>query len=451
MAASAFDSLIYGRLFADDAIMAQLDDRAQVRSMLRVEAALARAEAGAGLIPGEAAERIAAVAESLDLDPAGLAEATAANGVPVSALVASLREAVDGDASSWVHWGATSQDIVDTSLALRLRQITTELEARLDVLVRRLLDLARRHATTATLARTRSQAAVPTSFGLKAAVWAAPLQRHRVRLAELKPRVLVVQLGGAAGTRSALGSKGADVVQRLAGDLSLAPATLPWHAQRDGLAELAGWLSLVTGSLAKLGLDITLLAQTGIEELRVGGGGGSSTMPQKDNPVGAELLVALARHNAALLGEMHQALIHGQERDGAAWSGEWLALPQMLAGTGAALSRAGALVGALSVDTGRMTGNLAAMNGLACAEAATFALARCMPRREAEALVTTAVERTRANGGDLLDHLAAATDADVDWDALKSPAAQIETAAAMLAEFLAEFPAEDAGRVPPAD
>lgn len=437
MAASVFDSLIYGRLFADDAIMAQLDDREQVRTMLRVEAALARAEAGAGLIPGDAAERIAAVAETLDPDPAGLADPTAANGVPVSALVARLREAVGGEAASWVHWGATSQDIVDTSLALRVMEITKVLEARLDDLDRKLMDLARRHARTATLARTRSQAAVPTSFGLKAAGWAAPLQRHRARLAELRPRVLVVQLGGAAGTRSVLGGKGADVVARLARDLSLAPTTLPWHAQRDSIAELAGWLSLVTGSLAKLGQDITLLAQTGIEELRVGGGG-SSTMPQKDNPVGAELLVALARHNAALLGEMHQALIHGQERDGAAWSGEWLALPQMLAGAGAALSRAGGLIDMLSVDAGRMAGNLAAMNGLACAEAATFALARRMPRREAEALVRTAVERTRAEGGHLLDHLAAATDTDVDWEGLKSPAAQIETAAAILADFLAE-------------
>lgn len=437
MAASVFDSLIYGRLFADDAIMAQLDDREQVRTMLRVEAALARAEAGAGLIPAAAAERIAVAAQSLDPDPAGLAGPTAASGVPVSALVARLREAVGGEAASYVHWGATSQDIVDTSLSLRLREVTMVLDTRLENLVRKLMDLARRHAGTPMLARTRSQAAVPTSFGLKVAGWTAPLQRHRSRLAELKPRVLSVQLGGAAGTRSVLGGAGTEVVAALARDLSLAPTTLPWHAQRDGIAELAGWLSLVTGSLAKLGQDVTLLAQTGIEELRVDGGG-SSTMPQKDNPVGAELLVALARHNAALLGEMHQALIHGQERDGAAWSGEWLALPQMLAGAGAALSRAAGLIDALSVNTGRMAENLAAMHGLACAEAATFALASRMPRQDAEQLVKAAVERTRAEGGHLLDLLAAATDTDVDWEALKSPAAQIETAAAILADFLAD-------------
>lgn len=435
MTASVFDSPIYGRLFADEVIAAQFDDRQQIRAMLRVEAALARAEGEAGLIPADAAQQIAAAACSLDPDPASLAERTAANGVPVAALVALLREAVGDAAASYVHWGATSQDIVDTALATRLAEVAAQLDERLEGLIRSLLDLARRHAETPMLARTRSQAAVPTSFGLKAAGWAAPLVRHRTRLAELKPRVLVAQLGGAAGTRSVLGDAGPEVAAALARELSLEHATLPWHAQRDGPAELAGWLSLVTGSLAKLGQDVVLLAQSGIEELRVEGGG-SSTMPQKNNPVGAELLVALARHNAVLLAEMHQSLIHGHERDGAAWSGEWLALPQMAVAAGAALARAAELIDALAVDKQRMAANLAAMNGLACAEAATFALARWMPREEAEALVRTAAERTRADGGDLFDHLARASNADVDWQALKTPRAQIESAVRMLREFL---------------
>lgn len=436
MTASVFDSLIYGRLFGDDDIAAPFGDREQVRAMLRVEAALARAEARAGLIPRDAADRIASVAQSLDPDPAALAGGTAANGVPVTALVAILQEAVGREASAYVHWGATSQDIVDTALILRLHDATDLLDERLAGLVRKLLDLARRHADTPMLARTRSQAAVPTSFGLKAAGWAAPLQRHRARLAELKPRVLVAQLGGAAGTRSVLGTAGTEVAAALARELSLGHTVLPWHAQRDGIVELAGWLSLVTGSLAKLGQDVVLLAQTGIGEIRIGGGA-SSTMPQKNNPVGAEVVVALARHNAALLGEMHQALVHGNERDGSAWSSEWIALPQMAVATGAALARAADLLDALAVDRQRMANNLAAMNGLACAEAATFALARCMPRRDAEGLVKTAVERSRANGGHLLDHLAATTDAPVDWETLKNPEAQIETAVRMLDEFLA--------------
>lgn len=442
MTASVFDSLIYGRLFADDAIAALFDDREQVRAMLRVEAALARAEAAAGVIPEQAAQRIVAAAESLDPDPAGLAETTNENGVPVSALVARLRDAVGGEAASYVHWGATSQDIVDTALVLRLCDAATLLDERLADLGSKLSDLARRHADTPMLARTRSQAAVPTSFGLKAAGWAAPLQRHRTRLAELKPRVLMVQLGGAAGTRSVLGSAGTAVVAELARELSLGATTVPWHAQRDGVAELAGWLSLVTGSLAKLAQDIILLAQTGIDEVRPGGGG-SSTMPHKSNPVGAELLVALARHNAALLGEMHQALVHNHERDGAAWTSEWIALPQMTVAAGTALSRAAGLIEALTIDETRMAANLAELNGLALAESATFALTRSMPRQQAERLVKAAVERARTDQRHLFDHLAAATDAEVDWDALKSPAAQVETAARIVDEFLAPQRASD--------
>lgn len=437
MTASVFDSLIYGDLFADDAIAEHFSDREEVRAMLRVEAALALAGARAGLVPRRAAERIASVAGGLEPDPAALAAATAANGVPVTALVARLREAVGNDAAAWVHWGATSQDIVDTALILRLRDAAALLDARLDALIGRLLELARQHADTPMLARTRSRAAVPTSFGLKAAGWAAPLQRHRDRLAELRPRLLVVQLGGAAGTRSVFGASGTAVVTGLARELSLGHTVLPWHSQRDAVAELAGWLSLVTGSLAKLGQDVVLLAQSGIDELRLDSGGGSSTMPQKTNPVGAELLVALARHNTALLGEMHQALVHGQERDGAAWSGEWLALPQMTVAAGTALTRATALLDTLAVDAERMAENLAAMKGLACAEAATFALAAHMPRPEAEALVRDAAARVERDGGHLLDRLAAATDADVDWEALKAPEAQIESAVRMLDAFLA--------------
>lgn len=436
MTVSVFDSAIYGRLFADDAVAGLFDDRARIRAMLRVEAALALAEARAGVIPGDAAQRIASVARALDPDPASLAAAAAADGVPTTALVTLLREAVGGEAAGYVHWGATSQDILDTALVLAMRDTAAMLDERLEGLVCALLDLARRYAETPILGRTRSQGAVPTSFGLKAAGWAAPLQRHRTRLAELKARVFAVQLGGAAGTRSVLGQRGPDVIVALARELSLDAAVLPWHAQRDGIAELAGWLSLVTGSLAKLGQDITLLAQTGIDEVRVADGGGSSTMPRKNNPVGAELLVALGRHNAALLGELHQSMIHANERDGAAWTGEWIALPQMAVAAGAALTRAAALVGGLAVDEQRMKENLASMNGLACAEAALFALARCMPRRDAEQLVQAAAERTETDGGHLLDHLAVLTDAELDWEALKSPGAQIEAAVGVLNEFL---------------
>jgi len=439
---SALDSLIHRGLFADDAVAALFEDRAQIHAMLRTEAALARASAECGVIPAEAAERIAAAAAGLDPDPAQLAAGTTASGVPVGALVDVLRQAVDqtvgSDAASWVHWGATSQDIVDTALVLRLRALTRILDTRLDTVCGGLRDLARRYAAAPITARTRSQAAVPTCFGLKAAGWAAPLQRHRTRLTELEPRLLVVQLGGAAGTRSAFGGAGDRIMMALARELELSPAPLPWHTQRDALAELAGWLSLVTGSLAKLGRDVLLLAQTEVGELHLAAAGGSSTMPHKANPVGAEILAALAQHNAALLGEMHQALVHTAERDGAAWSSEWLALPQMAVAAGAALNQVATVLDSLVVDTVRMAANLNALNGVPLAEAASFALARHMPRPEAERLVGEAAARTRRDGVHLLDHLAKATDAPVDWASLRDPAVQLETARAMVERFLAE-------------
>jgi len=435
MSVGAFYSLIHRGLFADDAVAALFDDREQIRAMLDVEAALARAEAAAGLIPGEAADGISNAARTLELDPARFTEATATSGVPVGPLISALRDAAGVESAPWVHWGATSQDIVDTALVLRLRGAIDILDERLAAVSGRLLELARRYADTPLTGRTRSQAAVPSSFGLQAAGWAAPLQRHRRRLEELKPRLLVVQLGGAAGTRSVFGPSAKAVVAALARELELGTTALPWHSQRDAVAELAGWLSLVTASLAKLGRDVILLAQTEVGELRIEGGG-SSTMPQKTNPVAAEILVALARHNASLLGEMHQAMVHAQERDGAAWSSEWLALPQMTVAAGAALARTDTLLDSLTVDADRMADNLAALDGLVLAESATFALARYVPLPEAQRLVAAAARETREKGGHLLDRLAAETDAPVDWEALKDPARQIETARNMVHDFL---------------
>lgn len=435
MTVGVFDSRIYGCLFGDDAVAAQFNDREQMRAMLRVEAALARAEAACGLIPAGAARAITDAARSLSPDPACLAGGTATSGVPVAALVELLRETVGEEAASYVHWGATSQDIVDTALVLRLREVLAVIDGRLEELGGRLLALARRHRDSPMLARTRSQAAVPTSFGLKVAGWTAPLLRHRQRLAELRPRLLVVQLGGAAGTRSVFGETQADICAGLARELELGNVSLPWHTQRDAMVELAGWLSLVTGSLAKMAQDVLLLAQNEVGELHLAGGS-SSAMPHKLNPVAAELTVALARNNAALLGEMHQCLVSAHERDGGAWSSEWIALPQMAVAAGAALQRALTLFRHLAVDTGQMARNLAAMNGLVLAETAAYVLTRYMPRRQAWRLVEEAVERSKAEGCHLLDELAVSTTVPFDWETLKQPAAQIDTARRILDEFL---------------
>jgi 3-carboxy-cis,cis-muconate cycloisomerase len=218
--------------------------------------------------------------------------------------------------------------------------------------------------------------------------------------------------------------------------LGLGVPTLPWHSQRDSLAELAGWLSLVTGSLGKIGADLVLLAQSEVREILPGSGGGSSTMPQKANPVGAEALVSLARFNAGLVSSLHHALGATHERDGAAWQTEWLALPQMVVATGAALLRAGAVLDDLVIDSARMRANLDAANGLVLAEAAAFALAQHMPRAEAQALVKDACRAVTESGRHLTDVLAEKTDASVDWDSLRDPATYLGAAGALLSRAL---------------
>ncbi len=263
--------------------------------------------------------------------------------------------------------------------------------------------------------------------------WAAPFARHRIRLAELRPRLLVVQLGGAAGTLAALGPRGLEVADALAEELGLGAPAGPWHTQRDGIAELAGWLGMVCGSLGKIGVDLLRLAQTEIGEARPGPGGGSSTMPNKANPVHAEAMATLARLAAHGVGAVHDAQLHEHERDGAAWSLEWLTLPRLVLATGAALAHGEAAAAALEIDAARMAANLDAAGGLVLAEAASFALAEHMSRPAAQALVKEACASARAEGRHLLDVLAERSDAPIDWTALRDPAG-----AAGLAETLVE-------------
>ncbi len=431
-----FVSALLGPLLSDPEVAGLLDDRAQVKAMLAFEAALARAEGRTGVIPEAAAARIAAVAEDLDLDPAALAEGTARDGIPVPALVAALREAVGGEEAAYVHWGTTTQDVMDTGLVLRLRVILDILDRRLVDLGRKLAKLADRERGTLLLARTRGQQATPTSFGLKAAGWLAPLQRHRARLAELRPRLELLSFGGAAGNLSALGHDGTAVEAELAKDLGLPVAPLPWHAQRDGLVELGGWLGLVGGSLGKMAGDILLLCQNEVGELREGSGGGSSTLPQKQNPIRSEAVVSLCRHVAGLTGQMQLTAFHSHERDGVAWQMEWLVLPQMIVAAGAALVQSLALIDGLQVDRARMRANIDATKGLALAEAASFALSAHMSRPEAQALVKEACKDVLASGRPLMDILAERSDAPVDWRELADPAGQTGAADAFIDRVL---------------
>ena len=422
MTAGPFASRLIGPLLSDPAVNAALDDAAAVAAMVEVERALAAVQGRLGIVPADAAGRIAAALPGFVADLDAIGADTAATGVPTVELVAQLRRHVGGDAATYVHWGATSQDILDTGFLLQARTVLDMADRRLAGIVDRLKALAEAHRATPMAGRTRSQQALPISFGLKAARWAEPLIRHRQRLAEMRARVLRVQFGGAAGNLSALGAEGIAVADALAAELGLAPAPASDHVARDGIGELASWLSLVAGSLGKIGRDVALMAMSEVGELADSAGGGSSTLPQKANPVAAEILMTLAAWMAAQLAGVHQAAPQEHERGGAGWTVEWMILPSMLAAAGGALRTADDLLGRLIVRPERMRANLAASNGLVLAEAASYALSAHMKRTAAQALVKAACREAAEAGEHLIDLLQRRTDAPCDWARLRDPA-----------------------------
>lgn len=434
------DSHLFSPLFSDAEVAEQFSDAQFVRSMLEVESALAAVQGRLGLIPAEVVDQIVDVAASLEVDFERLRSGVEKSGVPVIELVRQLREQVGGEAADYVHWGATSQDILDTARILQIRTAMATLDSRLRNIIQKLAQLADRHRHTLMAGRTHSQQALPITFGYKVACWLAPLLRHRERLAEMKPRTLVVQFGGAVGTLAALGESGEQVQIALAEELELNLPPLPWYSQRDNMAELASWLSLVSGSLAKMAQDIILLAQSEVGELRESGDasrGGSSTMPQKNNPIVSELIITAARINASLLSSMHQAQVQEHERGTHGWQMEWLVLPQMFDLTAAALNKALFLSQNLVVDEARMRENVAASNGLMLAEAVSYALAKTsMSKADANKLAKEASQVVKQEGRHLIDVIRERTDAPVDWKALREESAYLGSTDAFIDRVL---------------
>lgn len=404
MPASPFDSAIYGQLFGDPEIAKLFSDTAEIRAMLLTLGALAEAQAAHGVIPEISARAIQRAAMEVQIDPAALATETGRSAVVIPALVKAFRSEIPApDHANYVHWGATSQDIMETALILRLRQVLSICEARLVTLTRALGDLAEAHADLPMAARTYGQLATPTTFGAVAAGWGAPHLRHIDRLAELRPRLLCVSLSGAAGTGSMLGLDPAAIRASFAERLALSDPGESWHAVRDRTAELAGWMTLVCGSLAKIGEDLIVMTQSGVNEVLLGDTGGSSTLPQKQNPVAPSLLVALAGHAVAMNSEIQLAQAHRQQRDGAAWMSEWLALPQICAATARALDVAIRLAGGITPDPIRMAAAIDDGGGLIYAEALSFALTDRMSRPEAQEKVKDLCRQVQETGTPLAD------------------------------------------------
>lgn len=343
MSVSAFEHPFLSGLVGDDETGKLFSAKAEIDAMLAFEAGLAKAEAGAGLIPADAAEQISAACGTFTPDLAGLRKGTGRDGVVIAELVRQLRSAVGGEAAKHVHFGATSQDVIDTALVIRLKQASILFIERLAALEKSFQEIDAKFGACSLMGHTRMQAAIPITVSDRVRAWWEPLTRHRQRLDTFSENGFVVQFGGAAGTLEKLADKAAEVRKSLAWELFLTDAP-QWQSQRDRLTEFAGILALISGSLGKVGQDVALLAEMG-GEMELAGGGGSSAMAHKQNPVAAEVLVSLARFNAVQLSGMQQSMVHEQERSGAAWTLEWLILPSMVMATGAALRLAAELAG----------------------------------------------------------------------------------------------------------
>ena len=407
MPSTVFDSDIFRDTFGSAAMREIFCDRAAIARYVEVEVALAAAEASAGVIPKEAAAAIKRLARADAIDVAKLKAETDLVGYPIVGVVHQMAKQC-GEAGRYVHWGATTQDIMDTATVLQIRAGLEIVEADLAALDTALAALAKKHRGTVMAGRTHLQHALPVTFGYKAAVWRGMIVRHRQRLDELRPRVLVGQFAGAAGTLASLGDKGLAVHDALMAELGLGRAPIPWHVARDGVTETVSLLALVAGTLAKIATDVMLMMQTEVGEAFepfLPGRGSSSTMPQKRNPIACELIVAAAKVVRQHAGLMLDAMAADHERATGPWHLEWVAIPEAFIATAGALGQARFMLEGLIVDAGRMRRNLDLTGGLIVAEAVMMALAKHTGRQDAHDIVYGACRAALDKGSTLLEEL----------------------------------------------
>jgi 3-carboxy-cis,cis-muconate cycloisomerase len=433
MAASVFSSELYTRLFPVGEAGRLFTDSAEVRALQLVMGTLAKVQGQMGLIPEISGTFIHRAALEIPLDPGGLAAETGQNGVNIPGLVTAFRKAMEApEHAQYLHWGATSQDIIDTAQSLRLRQFLTLLEKGTTSLLQDMATLAETHADLPMAARTWGQLATPTSFGAVLASWGAPLLDLLAELPALRDRVLWVSLSGAAGTSSALGPRAPELRANLAQALNLRDPERSWHSDRGPILALSAWLTRLCAALGKCAEDLLLLTQSGIAEVCLKASGGSSTMPQKQNPVGASAIVALARSVSGLNATLQGAGAHRQERDGAAWMSEWLTLPPLCLSTASALEHARPLLAGLTPDANAMRAALA-NNDLIHAEALSFRLTEILPRPEAQAATKSLCQRV--SGDTSLAQVARAAYPDLALDDVFDPASQMGQAPSQARAF----------------
>ena len=389
----------FDHLFRSAEVEEVFSGRACLQGMLDFEAALARAEARAGVIPSSAARAIVAKckAEAFDIEALSRAAKLAGNmAIPlVKELTARVAQA-DKEAARYVHWGATSQDAMDTGCVLQLRGALEILGKDVNKLAEELARLAEKHKSTLVAGRTWMQQALPTTLGTKFAGWLDALQRHRQRFEEAQRRCLALQFGGAAGTLAALGARGLQVARNLAGELKLPLPEIPWHSHRDRLAEIAVTMGMCVGTLGKIAGDISLHMQTEVAEMfepAEEGRGGSSALPQKRNPVASAVVLAAAKRVPGLVSTMLTAMVQEHERGLGGWHAEWETLPEIVSLTAGALRQMAEIVPKLEIDTARMAENLESTKGLIFAEAVAMTLAAKIGKEQAHLMVRAASQR----------------------------------------------------------
>ncbi len=390
MAASVFDSPLYAQLFPTGEAGRLFSDSATIRAMLLVEGALAKAQGALGVIPEISAAAIHRATLEVQIDPGALALATGQNGVSVPGLVTAFRDEMKApEHSQYVHWGATSQDIIDTGLMLRLRQALSLAETDLRDIIKALGAQAQTQAALPMVARTYAQHATPTTWGAVLAEWGAPLMDALEGLAALRAGALWVSLSGAAGTSSALGPQATQTRAALADGLGLADPKRSWHTDRTPLLRIADWQGQVMAGLGHMAQSLIALSATDVGEVNLGRAGSSSTMPQKQNPVVPSALLALSQQMGGLRSTLQTAAQHSHQRDGAAWFGEWMVVPQIALTLASGLQHAKTLAMGITPQPVQMNAGLEEGLGLIHAEALSFALAAQMPRPEAQAAVKT--------------------------------------------------------------
>jgi 3-carboxy-cis,cis-muconate cycloisomerase len=408
LASTVFDSALFRDMFGTAEMRDVFSDEALVGRYLEAEAALARAQARVGVVPKDAAETIDLASRSLKIDYDKLRHETEIVGYPILPLVHQLSAAA-GEAGRFVHWGATTQDIMDTGNVLQIRAALSIVERDLSELRNILADMARKYRDTPMAGRTHLQQALPVTFGYKAAVWLSSIDRHIERIEQARPRVLVGEFSGAAGTLASIGEGGLQMQKLFCEELGLNQPSITWHVARDGITEAVTLLGLITGTLGKIATDVMMMSATEFGELSepfVPGRGASSTMPQKRNPISSELMLAAAKAVRQHVATMLDGMIHDFERATGPWHLEWVSLPESFLLTASSLANAKFMLAGLVVHDRRMRENLDLTHGLIVAEAVMMALAPKLGRQHAHEIVYEACRKAIEGGGQLADILA---------------------------------------------